>query len=194
MRVRVITQPASEPVTLDEALAQCRVDDPAEKLYVASLIPAAREVVERESWRALITQTLELALDNWPEDGEIQLPRPPTQSVTSITWLDEAGLEHTIAAGDYIADLTGDPARILPASGKDWPSDALFPLGGIRVRYVAGWAAAENVPAILRQAVLLLIGHLYENREAVSVAAGLTATELPLGVATLIQLAAFREF
>jgi uncharacterized phiE125 gp8 family phage protein len=54
----------------------------------------------------------------------------------------------------------------------------------VTVRFVAGYGANPgDVPEPLRQAMLLLIGHYYENREAV--AAG-TLTELPFAVASLV--------
>ncbi len=57
-----------------------------------------------------------------------------------------------------------------------------------RVTYDAGYSASGDVwaaPEDIKQAVLLLVGHWFENREGVTIAH--IATELPLAVAALID-------
>jgi len=70
--------------------------------------------------------------------------------------------------------------RLRVAQGS-WPP---IPNGGhAEIRLAAGFGIApEDVPEDLRQSVLLLAAHLYENREAVSA----PLVEIPLGVASLI--------
>lgn len=185
MVLNLITGPASEPVTLTEAKAQCRVDGTDEDTLVTALIKAARETVEYRLGLALITQTWELVLDEWWED-EATLPHPPLQTVTSITYKTLSGVTKTMSASDYIL-ATGVPGRVLLADGVRFPSDALYPAEAIKIRYVAGWTEAASVPESIKLAIKLLVGHYYENREQVTIGAGLTMSVLPFGVDALLD-------
>lgn len=184
----LVTAPATEPVSLTEAKLHLRVDATDEDTLITALITAARQLVEEETWRALVTQTWDYVADDWPEGDALAMPRPPLQSVTSITYVDADGVTQTMPAADYIVDTYQH--RVVLADDADWPSDDLYPTSAVRVRYVAGYGAASAVPGPIKQAMLLLIGHLYESREAAIV--GTIATELPLGVRAL--LAPYRAF
>lgn len=180
-----ITPPATEPVSVTEAMVHLRLDVPdagphPEQGLIETLIGAARDLVERSTGRALVTQTLEARWDAW--EPELLLPRSPLQSVTSVTYVDEAGVTQTLAGAAYRADTASLVPRITPAYGESWPV-ARAVTGAIAVRFVAGYGAAAAVPATLRAAVLLLVSHLYENRNAVTDRA---MTEMPLGVAALL--------
>lgn len=184
--VRVHTAPDHEPVDLAEAKAHLRVDGSEEDSLIDALIVAARRQAELTSRRALVTRTLEAQLDCWPQDNCIELAYPPLQSVTSITYIDSAGASATLPSADYIVDKHSQPGRIVLGYGKSWPSPTLRPGAAITVRYVAGYGDAEDVPQEYKQAMLLLIGHFFEHREAV--AAGVTLNTLPLGVEALLLI------
>jgi uncharacterized phiE125 gp8 family phage protein len=184
--VAVITGPDGEPMDVDFVKLHSRVGGDVEDSLIDFWIRAARRHVENILWRALITQTLELTLHAWPRRNEIQLPRPPLVSVTSVKTTDSAGVEATWPATKYQVITQGSPGRIVPAYGESWPSTTLRAANGIAVRYVAGYGDADDVPEQYKQAMLLLIGHWYENREAVVVGAGLAATPLPMGFDSLL--------
>lgn len=184
-QVKVITAPTVEPVTLTEAKVHVRVDHDADDAYIATLITAAREHCETIAWRAFITQTLELSLAGWPCDNIIRLPRPPLASVTSITYYAEDNSSATMSSGDYIAITDVEPGLITLAKNKTWPTATLRTVLPIRVRYVAGYGATGvSVPARYKQAMLLLLGHWYENREAANV--GNIVNALPMAVDALL--------
>lgn len=157
----------------------------AEDTLLAALIQAAREYVEDYQNRALCTQTWELVLDSWPVRDYVELPKPPLQSVTSIKYKDSAGTESTWADTNYIVDPDSFLGRVVLADGISWPTATLYPAGGIRIQFVAGYGLAADVPQTTRQAMLLLIGHLYENREAGTDRA---LTEIPFGVKSLLDM------
>ncbi len=167
MAYQVVTGPTSEPITLTEAKLQCHVDQTVEDTLITGYIGAAREWCEAIDWRAYITQTIDLYLDAWPASGVIELPRPPLQSVTSIKYTDDASIEATFAASNYIVDAVSTPGRIVLKSNASWPSVTLQEVNGIVVRYIAGWTTA-TIPGRIRQALLLLVAHWYNNREAAS--------------------------
>lgn len=186
MRIKLVTGPASEPVSLDEAKAQLRVDGSDDDTFISGLIAAAREHVEQTARRALITQTWHLSLDGWPSCDEIELPKPPLQSVTSLIYKDSVGAQTTLPTANYIVDSDSQPGRVVLAYGQSWPSGTLYPANPIQVTYVAGYGAASDVPAWAKQAMKLIIGHWYENRE--ETITGTIIKGIPLGAESLMWL------
>ncbi len=183
MAIKIYTAPAAEPVTLTEVKLHLRVDHPNEDTPIGGWIATAREKVEMDTRRALITQTWDMTLDEWPKEDYIEVPLPPLASVTSITYIDKDGVSATFASSSYVVDTQNSPGRIVLAVGYSWPSVTLRAANGITVRYVCGYGATgSSVPASLRSAMLLLIGHYYENREATSQ----NVYQLPLGYEALI--------
>lgn len=179
----VKTPPAIEPITLAEAKAHLRVDGTDDDAYITALITAARERIEDYLDRALIQQTLVYTRDRWPQGNEIALPGGKVLSVVSITYKDTAGIEHPFTG--YLADTESVPGRIVLAYGASWPGDALHPLNPVRIEYTAGYgSAAANVPQKIKQAILLLIGHLYEHREEITAD---KLERLPFGVTALVE-------
>lgn len=181
----VLTQaPATEPVTLAEAKLHLRVEIADDDALITSLITAAREWCERFQGRAYVTQTWQLWLDAWPEGDEIRLPRPPLQSVTSVKYYGADGAEYVMPATDYLVDIKAEPGRIVLGYGKTWPSVTLRPAGAIVVEFVAGYGDASAVPQRVKQAILLLVGAWYQNREAVIV--GSISKELEFTIHALL--------
>jgi uncharacterized phiE125 gp8 family phage protein len=176
MTLKIITAPVAEPITLEEAKLHLRVDVDDDDDLIEALITAARETAEHLTGRSLITQTWERLLDAFPE-AEIELGRAPVQSITSITYVDEAGDEQTMAAEDYSLDASTIPGWVLPsASLASWPN-ALDTANAVRVRFVCGYGAdGSAVPAGIRAWMKLQIGTLYKMRE--SVVAGVSVTDL----------------
>lgn len=175
----VTTPPSGEPITLAEAKAHLRVDadDDAEDALITSLITAARQHVEDVCERAILLQSWTLRLDAFPRvchpytlpafrgDDRIFLPGGLVSEVTSVKYKDVDGIEQTLDAGAYVANLPADPARIFPAYGAAWPT-ARQQREAVSVLYQVGYADAGDVPAALKAAMLLIVGDLYANREA----------------------------
>ena len=162
--VNVQTAPTVEPVSRAAAKRSLRLETSADDDLVDHLITAAREYTERVTNRSFCTQTLDLLFDEWPSDL-IELPRGPVQSVTSVTSYTAADVATVMSSGDYRVDTTTDPARIALNDGAVWPSDLRATGHAGVVRYVAGYGATsdQDSPAVLRQAILLLVGHWYEQ-------------------------------
>lgn len=162
--IKVITPPAEEPITLAEAKLHLRVDHADEDALIEALIAVAREKAEHLTGRALVTQTLEWISDVFPDC--IRLWKTPLQSVTSIKYLDAAGNHQTLSESAYWVDSDGAPARIVAVDGQSWPETSTQP-NAVRVRYVAGYGAAADVPESIKQWMKLTIGVLYDRRAAV---------------------------
>lgn len=162
----LVTGPASEPVTLSEAKAHLKVEHSDDDTLITSLIKAARGYCETYTRRAFITQTWDLFMDEFPpsSDEPIFIHNPKLQSVTHVKYFDINNVEQTWAGANYQVDIATEPGRILPVDGTTWPA-VKRRMNAVNVRYVAGYGAASDVPQEIKQAMLLLIGDWYENRE-----------------------------
>lgn len=162
----LLAEPAVEPVSLPEALAHLRADSAEDGTAVQLLIEAAREAVEKELGRALITQQWQLTQDCFPCGGEpLQLRYPPLISVESVKYLDSSGVLQTMSPSDYIVDMSADWGEIALAYGKSWPA-TLPQRNAVTVAFTVGYGdTPADVPSALRSALLLLVGDLYANRE-----------------------------
>lgn len=179
MGLTLITPPSGEPVSLEEARLHLRIDSDDEDPLVAALIRAARDYVERQTGRALITQTWQFTQDRFPWYGEvIRLGRAPVQSVTFVKYLNSSGVLTTLASTEYIADITTYGAgEIVLGYQKTWPT-IQDQRNAITVEFIAGYGSnATSVPPSLKAAILLVLGDLYANREAQ--VAGMTINENP---------------
>lgn len=184
MSHNLTTAPTTEPLTVAEGRAHLRVDDSSDNDTIDALITTTRERVEEELGRALITQTWTLTLDRFPH-GPIELPRPPLQSVTSITYIDSDGASQTWGSSLYRVDTAAQPGRITPAYGESYPTTRDV-TGAVTVTFVAGYgAAAADVPRPIRQAMLLLLGHAYAHREIV--VAGTIVSPIPQSMDWLLD-------
>jgi len=162
----VTTAPATEPITLAEMKLHSRIDGNDDDALINTLITAARQQLEQMASHKMVTQTLALSIDSLPDSGILYL-EGPVQSVSSIQYYDLDGDLQTWNSELYQVDTTANPGRVMPAYDEDWP-DYLDDYNSIVVTYVAGYGNAAAVPAILKQAIEMLVGHWYNQRETVS--------------------------
>jgi len=69
----LLSAPAVEPVTLDEARSFLRVEHNADDEVIAALTAGSRIHVEAQTRRALITQSWRITADSWPHDGRLKI-------------------------------------------------------------------------------------------------------------------------
>lgn len=164
MGYRVITEPASEPLTLAEAKALPRVTTSDDDALLTRLIIAARKIVETRTWLSLITQTIELTLRDFPIGRRpILLPRGPIQSIESIEYVDAEGVTQELA--EFQTSLNSEPPCIEPAYDDYWPIARKQP-AAVTITFVAGFGdAGTDVPEHIRHAMRLLIAELYDYAE-----------------------------
>jgi len=159
--------PEIEPVSYDQAVAQLGMTSAEadnHRLMIEALIVVARTEAEAATDRVLITQTWQASFDCL--STPLKLARQSVQSVASITYVDVDGATQTLAADQY--RLTGwDNSEIIPAYGVTWPT----PRGDadcVTVTWVAGYGDdVEDVPAPIRQWILVRLATLFEHREEV---------------------------
>jgi len=186
LTVKVITPPQAEPVSLAEAKLHLRVDHADEDGLIQGLIATARLWAERYLGRALARQTLQMVLD-LPQPvasgispvvsgraAVFELPYPPLVSVTRVSLESPSGVWTDLDPAEYVVESEFEPARIRPA-GAAWLGRRLL------VVYEAGY----NIPPEpIRQALLILVGYLYEHRQAVE---DRSLAEAPFGVKAMLQ-------
>jgi uncharacterized phiE125 gp8 family phage protein len=167
MPSKIYAQPAVEPITLEEAKLHLRIenDDTHEDSLIYALIAAACRHCENFLGRALITQTWDFYADSFPLDGcsYLELPYPPLASVATVKYKDTAGTLQTWDAANYIVDTISEPGRIALAYGVLWPS-TYDEIQAVQIRFVAGYGLAGSVPQQIKNAILLKLTDLYENR------------------------------
>jgi uncharacterized phiE125 gp8 family phage protein len=178
MPLLLVTPPAAEPVSRNEAKAHLRVDHSADDTLIDGLLVAAREAIEAETSRSLITTAWEWRQAAWPGAGAaIVLPRAPLAAVSAVTY--QASGTQTLSSAAYLAEAPSGPhaglGRLTLADGAAWPSIDARP-DAVRVAFTAGYGATgAAVPQSLKAALLLLLGDLYGNREAQTVQVTLNA-------------------
>ncbi|MDX2027696.1 MAG: head-tail connector protein [Alphaproteobacteria bacterium] len=191
---KLVTPPAVEPVELIAARVHGRIDTDADDALISLLIIAARQWVEAYTGRALITQTWQLWLDNWPSSGEgVTLPRPPLASVSNITFYDESDAGTVWAAANYFVDTIREPGRVVLRSSAAYPTPSRA-ANGMKIEYVAGYGASGSaVPEQIKTAIRQLVAHWYEHRGEASMATpSRSASVLPVPMVIQALLEPYR--
>lgn len=161
MNVFVSSQPASEPITAAEVEQSLALTSGWDAETIAIYIAAARIQVEKDTNRSIITQTLTMKLDKWPEKDTIHLPFGSVASVSSVKYFDTNDTQQTLVLNTgYKEYLSGDVARIDPIDG--WPSLSADLLEPVEVIYVAGTATAT---LDLKSACIAKVDMLYSKGE-----------------------------
>lgn len=162
-----VVAPSVEPVSLAELKAQSRITQSDEDSLISTqFIPAARSYVESRIRRQLITADWRLSCAGFTQSGALSLPRPPLQSVVSVTYYDVDNVLQTLASSVYgvFAD-TGVEGRMYLESDQEWPEVYDRP-DAVQVLFRCGYGlTSADVPIGIRQAILLVAADLFEHRE-----------------------------
>lgn len=190
MKLQLVTGPSVDVITLQEAKEHLRVDGTAEDTLIGLQIKAATRFCEGLCDRAFIEQEHRLSLDAFPsiavKRGQVIIPISRLISVEEISYVDADGASQTLDVSEYQVDDQSEPGVIAPAPGTSWPSTQADRLNAVQVRFNAGYGAtAADVDPLAVQAVKIVLGHLYENRE--TEITGTISTELKLGVKQLLS-------
>ena len=181
------TAAPSEPIALSEAKLFLKVDTSDDDALIGTIISSAREYVENFTGYQLLSATYTQYLDKFPnKNTAIELLMNPVSAVTHVKYYDSDNTLQTWNTSNYDTDLKGKPARITLAN------DATFPTvydrtNAVEIKFVAGYAStsATGFPKQLLNAMYLIIGHLYENRQDVIV--GSIVTEMRKGADSILR-------
>lgn len=176
------TGPATTAISLAEAKAFLRVDSDYDddNSYITSLIGVATNVVEQFTRRRLITQTYNIYYDEFPPYMDLQVGN--VASVTHVKYYDTNNTLQTLDTSEYDVDIRVKPGRIYQAEDGNFP-DTYERANSVEVEFVVG-SAASDVEDAIKQAMYIVIGRYYENRQ--DVVMGTQVNELPLMVEHLL--------
>lgn len=183
--------PAGLVVSIEQVRRHLNIDTDEYDELIEGYIETATDHLEGPrgvSGLAFLTQTWRLdvsAFDDPWSSTPVYLAPLPVQSIMGVTYYDGIGSPQTLPTSVYrfFNGALGPYLALKP--DQDWPS-VYDREDAISITFVAGYGDnPRDVPASIRHAILLLVGHWYENREAVSV--GDSASELPFAVKALIQ-------
>lgn len=155
-------------------------DEDSEDETLDAMIDAATKWCEEFQGRKYLTQTIVEKFDGFPT--EFHTTWSPLIAVASITYTDTAGDTQTLSSTYYTVDADSEPGRIVEAYGYSWPA-ARDHVNVVTLTYTAGYGDAAAVPVRVKQAVKLLVGHWYLNREAASQT---DLASIPNGVESLL--------
>lgn len=192
----VTVPPAVEPIQRDELvkLDLKLSDDTIEDDLLDIYIQAAREYVEDRTGRSLITQTRVVKLDYFPPAMYPYDTLPDTswrgltlthgrvqEDSVVVKYYDTDGVEQTLDPSEYWVDTHSDIVRVI--AKNTWPNTYCRP-NSVSIEYLAGYGdAPEDIPAAIRRACLLMVGHFYENRQEVT---PFNVKQIPAGVDALL--------
>lgn len=208
--LRVVVEPTTEQISIVEARAHLRLDaygspeyHPDDDMIEQIFIPAAREYCEIFSGRSMVAQTFELGLGAFPRDtnyynrNAIPIPVGPVIGVTSFVYTDGTGVEVTLVESvDYNVDKWTDAGYIYPVPGGYWPTAQETP-NAVRIQFIAGYSEPSAspqdriLPRRYKSAMLLMLGHLYENRSNTEVKD--IPTPIALGMKSLLEADSLRN-
>lgn len=91
----------------------------------------------------------------------VELDYGPATGITYIKYFDSSDTEQTLTTGQYQFLDWLSPQRV--AFDDFMPTLSTSRNDPVRIRYVAGYAKAADVPSDVKSAILLLTQHLYDN-------------------------------
>lgn len=158
-RLELKANPSVEPVSQADAKKHLELSGTDHDDHVDWLIEAARQQWEHDTDTAVIEQQWAITVDSL---CEMRFARRPVKEIESVVYYDTNNSQQTLASGAYQLDKSENGIRL--AVGYDWPSVYdRWDAATITVK-IGDYASASAVPAIVRQAILLLIGHYFEDR------------------------------
>lgn len=163
MTLITIIKPAVEPVTDADLAVPARLDTTDFSEHINQfLVPTFRAEAEHRLGRRLITQTVELVLNDFPTaDQPVDLQLPNVQSLVSVKYLDGAGVQQTVAPESYRLDADSIPSSVSPVS--EWPSTGHY-ANAVRIRYVVGYGpTGSDVPHNIRTWIMAHVIQALDN-------------------------------
>ena len=164
--LELLEAPAVTPVSLAEVRRQLRIEHEDDDLLLVRLINVATAYTDVQGalGHAMISQKWGQWVDSTPP-ASVKLILGPVLQVNAIKYYDTNGDLQTDTLNNYEVLGTSFATTVGPKEGFNWPvtqdrSDA------IRIEYTIGYGeTVADIPETIRHALMMLIGHWYENRE-----------------------------
>lgn len=166
-RYSIATAATGTAIDVGEVKTHLKISTSTEDTYLTNLISVATEMVQNYTCQILMSTTMELHLPYFVNRMDIQ--RVPVTSISSVGYYDSDNSLAYLSASDYEKYIVSNDfqspvaSTILPADGFTYP-DTYPRMDAVKIRFVAGYSSADDVPMAIKQAMLLIIGQLYLNR------------------------------
>lgn len=174
--IQIVTPATDLAVSVADAKRHLRIlGRDALNAEIEDLIKSATEVVEQDSGISLVPKTYMMVLDQFPyyvanrilpfdyQNSAIVFPRDPVTSITSFNYVDTDG--NVVPYTTYQLSNKQKPSRVRSERGQFWPYSDIFTVDAVQITFVAGFTDA-NRPYVGKRAILNMLAHMYENREA----------------------------
>ena len=204
-----VTPPAKSVISLEDAKDRINVQHTDKDSDIQLCIDAATAYLDGRDGvlgRAMITQTWRVDGFNFWDDTtrgdplyygaygnqavfgpqQLRLSPVPVASIVDVKYYDKDNVQQTLAPQTYQLLSDGLSSYVALAPGQTWPS-VYWRRDAVTVTFVAGYGPnPSDVPASLRMAVCMMVGHHMQNTDAVIAGMRAVAIEVPLGVYALI--------
>lgn len=181
---KLTVAPATSVISVADAKARLAIETTEDDALIQVMINSATDFCEQYTGRYLISQTAEYSLDDLQTDLKyLEIPSHSATNILLVQYIDESGAEVTLGSQAFFIDYEGMPLRVAPVD--TWPTIRKKGFNNLTFTVVEGYGLAGDVPEAIINAVALLVGHQYKNRESVVV--GTIASELPMGVTAFLD-------
>ncbi len=191
MTLEIVTAPAHEPISVEQAKDQLRVTAATEDAQIYWLIQAITKAGEIRTHRKFITQTVDIFLPAFPKVIRLD-DTGKLQSVTTVKYTDTDGTQQTLDAAEYQVNQKTTPGEIKPAYLESWPSTR-SDFNAVEIRADVGYGDAEDVPEPIRHWMILMVTHMFgAGRQPVIT--GTIFTEVPKTADWMLEPFIVRRF
>ncbi|KAB2787784.1 hypothetical protein F9K97_07545 [Brucella anthropi] len=157
--------PATTPISLAEAKAHLRVEHDDQDALITAQIEAATSLLDGHVGilgRALVTQTWQQDLAGFA--ARMPLPLSPVSAVVSVSFFDTSNVQQMLDAGLYALQTDARGTCVILQPGQSWPATYPRP-DAVSITFTAGYGSASDVPAPIRQAILLIVQRLFDGAD-----------------------------
>ena len=182
------------PITLEEIKDHLQIErgETGSDEVLKGLRTASVEMAQNITGRKLMTQTWKVYFDDWPSGDYMELPFTPLSTAgivsTGIKFTNSTSGSTHLGSTAWSMDFVSEPPRVVLENNESWPTVTLHHNNPIEVEAVYGYAASSDIPRSIKHAMLLMIGHWYENREDTIIGAGQVVHEIPSGSRALLEM------
>ena len=186
MHLEKITDPAFTAVTLARMRGNSHIPNGQDEDFLTEALKSAEDYVERYLECTIGLAEWRLTLDSFPQVGELLIPLWPIRSVTMIQYTAVDGTASTeLPLSQVVQPIGNDRYHLRLKKGFSWPLTDCSP-NAVAITCEAGWPTQSALPGTLTRAILMLVSHFYENREAVLT--GTISKEVELGVHSMLAM------
>lgn len=152
-----ITGSQALPVSVSELKDYLNIaqNDPSQDEKIMALIIAARERVERDIDRILMTSTFVMNGPSFANPLRINLK--PVTGVLSVRYYDTDGTLQTLDQSEY--RYISSSQQLVPAFGGEFPIGCVGMPDSVQIEFTAGYGGdTECIPRLIQSAIKLCVG------------------------------------